>query len=262
MGEAERVVLMYHELERPGLPLCQSEPGYVRYVVRESDFRAQVNFLKESGWSGLSVTEAFSEPQRSGIVITFDDGCETDLLTAAPILKDAAFGATFYITVGFVGQRGYLTAKQVQEVSGAGFEIGCHSLTHAYLPDLDDSGLEKEISLAKNQLEQMTGRTVRHFSCPGGRWSARVVETARRAGYQTLATSRPRANAMAGNHYSLGRIAVMRETPLPVFAKICRGDGLWRLALRNRLRDLVKASLGNNAYDRARSALLQAKGRH
>jgi hypothetical protein len=34
----EVVFLMYHELESPGRPLCQSEAEYVRYIVRTSDF--------------------------------------------------------------------------------------------------------------------------------------------------------------------------------------------------------------------------------
>jgi len=35
-----------------------------------------------------------------------------------------------------------------------GFEIGSHSMTHAYLSDLSDDALQAEIANSKNELEQ------------------------------------------------------------------------------------------------------------
>ena len=119
--------LMYHELEVSGRPLCQSEPGYVRYIVQESSFREQMRMLKAAGFRGLSVSNALAGLDDKPIAITFDDGCETDLLVAAPILKEAGFTATSYITTGFVGKSGYLSAAQVRQLVGYGVEVGCHS---------------------------------------------------------------------------------------------------------------------------------------
>ena len=68
---------------------------------------------------------------------------------AAPILQEFGFGATFYITVGFLGKPGYLSEAQVRNLSSLGFEIGCHSLTHPYLTDLDDSFLHDETVRSK-----------------------------------------------------------------------------------------------------------------
>jgi hypothetical protein len=33
------IYLMYHELEVPGRGLCNSEPGYARYVLLEREFQ-------------------------------------------------------------------------------------------------------------------------------------------------------------------------------------------------------------------------------
>ena len=102
------IYLMYHELEIQGRGLCSSEPGYERYVLLESEFREQIEFLKAKGCRGLSVGQALTFPEGSNssgnICITFDDGSETDLLAAAPILQQAGFGATFHITVGWLGK--------------------------------------------------------------------------------------------------------------------------------------------------------------
>jgi len=254
---AARVFLMYHELELPGRPLCQSEPGYVRYVVAKADFESQMEWLGSIGWRGVSVSEALAIPDGAGVALTFDDGSETDLLSAAPILRQADFSATFYITVGFLAKRGYLSPLQLRELSDQGFEIGCHSMTHAYLSDLSDGELYQEILHAKIELEQIVGQSVAHFSCPGGRWSRRVAEVAKRAGYRSVATSRPVANPPEADLFCLGRIAVLRGSSLAAFRQLCQGRGLWKLQARDLARSTARWVLGNSGYDRIRSRMLE-----
>lgn len=257
MRNEATVYLMYHELEVEGRPLCQSEQGYVRYVVRENSFRAQMKWLRDSKIRGVSVADSLGKGKAGEIVITFDDGCETDLTVAAPVLREANFRATFYITVGYLGRKGHLVDRQVRELSDAGFDIGCHSMTHPYLNDLNDAGLRREIMDAKNQLEQITGRGVYHFSCPGGRWSPRVRDVARQAGYHSVATSRIAANHPKSDPFRLSRVVVMRNTTMSSFPDLCSGRGLRRLEFQNLLRATSRRLLGNLLYDRLRSAILE-----
>lgn len=253
------VYLMYHELEVDGRPLCESEQGYVRYAVRESAFREQMNWLQSSGLRGVSVSQALSNPAAGDIVITFDDGCETDLTVAAPLLAKLGFAATFYITVGFLGRPGYLLARQVRELSGAGFEIGCHSMSHPYLTDLNEEQLNHEIVEAKARLEEMIDRPVHHFSCPGGRWSPTVAEVARRAGYRSVTTSRIGVNRSQSDSFQLARVVVMRDLALPAFKDLCRGRGLWQRQLRKIVQTKSHQILGNALYDRLRSLILERR---
>lgn len=257
MSHTGKVFLMYHELESPGRPLCQSAPGYVRYTVPTSDFRSQMELLQRQGWQGVSVGEAVRSFAAKSVAITFDDGCETDLLYAAPLLQQMRFGATFYVTTGFLQRPGYLSHSQVRELSGLGFEIGCHSMNHLYLPDLNDQDLHREIGEAKVQLEQILGTAVNHFSCPGGRHNRRVSEAARDAQYQTVVTSRIQTNSTDSDLLSLGRVAVMRSTSLTAFEQICAGHNLWQMQLEVQLRDAAKKVLGNSMYDRLRNTLLR-----
>ena len=261
MSKHAIVFLMYHELEIPGRHLCQPEPGYARYVLPQPDFRAQVNFLKGNGWQGLSVGRALAFPQGRNVAFTFDDGCETDLLAAAPILRQAGFNATFYITCGRLGKPGYLSRAQLKELSGQGFEIGCHSMTHPYLTDLDERGLRHEISDAKSQLEQIIGQPVEHFSCPGGRYDARVVNLARAAGYRTLSTSRIQANSRDTDVFALGRVAMLRDVSLSAFAATCAGSSLSRMRAQSAFREAARQILGNSLYDRVRATLLHRASR-
>jgi peptidoglycan/xylan/chitin deacetylase (PgdA/CDA1 family) len=256
MAKPRTVFLMYHELELPDRPLCQSEPGYVRYILFAQDFLAQMERLKMANWRGVSVTSALGFQDVHSVAITFDDGCESDLLTAAPILQKLDFGATFYVTAGFLGRRGYMSPAQLRELSNLGFEIGCHSMTHAYLSDLDHNGLHREIAEAKLQLEQVIGKPIEHFSCPGGRYNRRVVEVVREAGYRSMATSRAHANTPSTDGFNLGRIPVMRETTLNSFEELYRGDALWKVTMQNAVGNTAKRLLGNSFYDRLRSFVL------
>jgi len=109
MGARDHTVfLMYHELQRPGRPLCSADPGYVRYVVEETEFRAQLSRMAERGMRGVSVSDWIDHPisAQQRVVLTFDDGCETDLIAAAPILREYGFGATCYLTVDFLERPG------------------------------------------------------------------------------------------------------------------------------------------------------------
>ena len=254
------ICLMYHELERPGRSLCQSDRGYQRYVLPEIRFRDHMRWLRSEGWRGMSVGEALTSFQPGGIVITFDDGCETDLIAAAPILTEAGFHATFYVTAGFVGRPGYMSAAQLHELSRSGFEIGCHSMSHAYLNDLSPPELEMEIVTARAKLEEIIGGKVEHFSCPGGRFDRRVLALAKQAGYRSVANSRVRANSASTDPYGLGRIAITRELDQSAFEQICKGDNLWKMGVGESLRSSVRNVLGNTLYDRVRNALFRLSG--
>lgn len=265
--------LMYHELELAGRKLCQSEPGYVRYILPLDTFRSQMEWLKQSGFRGMSVSEALRFagerypaercPAEPGVCITFDDGCETDWIAAAPVLREFGFHATFYLTAGFLGMPGYLSAEQVRELDSQGFEIGCHSMTHAYLSDLPEMELRREIVDAKTKIEQVLvhgqgiGHAIEHFSCPGGRYNQRALEMARRAGFKTVANSEFHANDSATSAFELGRVAMLRDLSIAQFSAICRGRGLWKKRLQLETRRGVQRLLGNRAYDRLRAILLR-----
>jgi peptidoglycan/xylan/chitin deacetylase (PgdA/CDA1 family) len=255
------VYLMYHELEVPGRPLCQAEKGYVRYVLSEGSFREQLQSLKSKGFTGLSVGQTLRGPtgDSPAVAITFDDGCETDLIVATPLLEEVGFSATFYLTAGLLGQRGYLSRVQAAALSGLGFEIGCHSMTHRFLTDLGPGELRTEIVEAKSNLEQIIGRAVEHFSCPGGRWNRRIAEVAQKAGYRSVATSCSGRNSPATDPFRLARLAVLRGTPLAQFNRWCSGQGIFLRQCRELCLAVTKSALGNSGYERLRGVFLGSR---
>lgn len=252
------VYLMYHEIGREGRELCEREQGYVRYVVSELVFCEHLARLQANGFQGVSVGEALAWPDddKRPVAITFDDGCETDLLIAAPLLKAANFNATFYAIAGRIGERGYLSRNQLRELGDSGFEIGCHSMTHRYLDDLGDNELRVEIAEARDCLEQITGKRVAHFSCPGGRFSRAAIRIAREAGYASVATSRIGMNTRATDSFALHRIPVLRGIGTDEFDRICRARGFAARRARTGLLNAAKVILGNSVYERVRSSVL------
>ncbi len=252
-----RPYLMYHEIERDGRPLCSDDPGYVRYVVHEDAFRSQLARLRDRNLRGVSVgAAAANHHDEHNIVITFDDGCGSDLLIAAPLLAAEGFSATFYITTGFLGRPGFLTQPQVRELSDLGFDVGCHAATHRYLTDLPTNELDSEIRGAKQALESMIGRAVEHFSCPGGRWDARVERVVHEAGFQSMATSDIGLSDSCDRR--LNRLAVMRATTMDGFDALCSGRGLFVPKLKTGVLRAAKRVLGNARYERLRSRVLKS----
>lgn len=249
--------LMYHELGVPGREPAEASAGYRRYVVDRERFQAQVAWLRSEGFRGVSVGQALKPDEAARrVAVTFDDGSETDLLVAAPLLREAGFEATFYVTVGFLGRRGFLVPAQLRELAALGFEIGSHGLSHRFLSALPEGELRAELVRSREELERVIGAPVRHLSCPGGRWSPRVAEAAQEAGYASVATSRIGVNGPAADRLALARVAITRNTSLEAFQRICRGEGLWRGRLKDGGLGLAKRLLGNRAYQRLRGALL------
>ncbi len=251
------VILMYHELELPARDLCESGAGYRRYAVTAADFRAQLARLDERAARATGVSEALAgAPLSPTVAITFDDGCETDLIAAAPALVERGCGATFYVTAGRLGQRGHLDARQLRELGDLGFEIGCHSMTHAYLAGLSPARLEEEIGASKDHLECVTGRRVISLSCPGGRWSRRVADAARARGYESVATSRIGTVSPQADAFDLPRVAIMRDMSVADVEAVTRAHGLRARRVRAAALDAAKRVLGDTAYERLRSTAL------
>ena len=250
---------MYHELGLPGRATCRPEAGYVRYIVPESDFCQQMKLLAAEGWRGQDLTQSIASFGQKTVCITFDDGCETDLISAAPLLNELGFRATSYITVEYLNKRGYLSHAQVRELHAAGFEIGCHSFTHPYLTDIDDDRLREETAGAKDSLEQIAGTRVDHFACPGGRWNSRVQQAVKQAGFRTMATSRTGVNFATSDPFSLTRLAILNGMSSHAVFRMCQGKGLAGIQMKEQARDTVRRVFGNRVYDSLRGLIVREK---
>jgi len=135
--------------------------------------------------------------KRIKIFASFDDGDQLDL-TLADMLIKYKIPAVFYIPV----KARDLSDHQVRQLAGTLpncemckitkdlFEIGAHSVTHPReFNELTDKELEYEIVEGKKMLESVIRTNinpnyeVRRFCYPRGRFSDRVKEVVKRAGF-------------------------------------------------------------------------------
>jgi len=249
---------MYHELAIEGRNLCRSDEGYRRYCVTEDAFGSQLGWLQLHGYEGWNLSQALGHDgdASAGVAITFDDGCETDAVYAAPRLHELGFSATFFVVTTWVGRPGYISQRQLRELSEHGFEVGAHSRSHPFLTDLDPVALRSEIVDSKKELEQMLGHRVDHFSCPGGRWNHAVGTVAKDAGFRSVSTSRPGTVTRPTDSFCLPRTAIVDGMSMHDFARVCRGDREWLRVARSGLLSGAKRWMGNALYEKFRGAVL------
>ena len=133
-------------------------------------------------------------PPRS-VVITFDDGWETQYAVAFPILRQLHFTATFFIFSQPIGvDPGYMTWAQVKELQTAGMTIAAHSRTHPKLT-LPNVSLAGEVAGSRGDIQRELGRAPDIFAYPYGIWDDPVASAVRAAGFQA-------ARALSGGEWN------------------------------------------------------------
>ncbi|WJG10457.1 polysaccharide deacetylase family protein [Aliiglaciecola sp. LCG003] len=82
-----------------------------------------------------------------------------------------------------------MNAQQVKQLADCGVEIGGHTVNHPILKVLSPEQQFDEVSRCKAQLEQWTGKPVKHFAYPNGSYGKdltdETVELVKKAGYET-----------------------------------------------------------------------------
>ncbi len=247
-------VLMYHALQGGGQEYNFNDPGEYRYVIDVKDFRQQIEFLKNKGYHSISLQDAAgsAETSEKNIIITFDDGHESNFTLALPILQEFGFKATFFITTGWIGRPDFLNTEQIQALENAGMTIGSHGVTHSYFNDLDSSSLYMELQESAKQLEEITKKAINSLSAPGGRIDERTLKAGEEIGYSLFCTSTFGLWSNLAETRNIPRIAVKRGMPFSHFVKLVNGDPILfaKIGIRTSLLGFLKRLLGNHMYDR------------
>jgi peptidoglycan/xylan/chitin deacetylase (PgdA/CDA1 family) len=156
------------------------------------------------------------DPDRPGLLLTFDDGLRSNYEVAAAILEEFGWRGWFFVPAGLVGVTGNLTAEEARrrlevhsirvdvdageqppflmdwdelaELNERGHVVGAHSMTHMRLSDeLSRERLHKEVVGPKKIMEQRLGRSPEAFAWVGGErssYSSAAEKIIRQAGYE------------------------------------------------------------------------------
>jgi hypothetical protein len=107
--------------------------------------------------------DTFWSPHRGAVSLTFDDGTESQLAKAIPMMDERRLKGTFYLVP--TGDDWLERLTPWKEVAAAGHEIGNHSLSHTCsgnygftedgLEDMSLEDIERDILIAQERLEQL-----------------------------------------------------------------------------------------------------------
>lgn len=159
------------------------------------------------------------------VILTFDDRVASQL-EAVALLKEYGFGATFYINRfeekrPEAEERPLMTAAELRQLAGAGFELGNHSVNHPDFSTLDDAEIEREIDGMERMFAAAGLPKPVTFAYPGGPFCERAAALLRGRGYLAARTNEHRG-------YDPETDSVMRIPAFPVANKY---PGIFREAV-------------------------------
>ena len=242
-------VLMYHALEDEVHPAGYTDPGDKVYVLQVDQFREQMTYLKENGFQTYLIDELLeldNFPEKA-VVLTFDDGHESNATLALPILQECGFKAHFFITTGWIATQKFMSEEQIKELATAGMGIGSHGVTHRFLNNLAEAEVLNELVFSKETLESLISQKIQGISYPGGR-----VPQKERSCFHWGCTSSVDFFFKNTLLTALPRIAIKHSTSLNSFAKIVHCDRIYfqKSQFRDKILSSMKSVIGDELYAR------------
>lgn len=211
-------VLMYHKFGHAPLG-ARLRALYVSPRL----LRAQTAGLQAAGRRAVAPGEAIGGAQVFSL--TIDDGFESTLRLALPVLAAQRLTATVYLVAGKLGgwndwdagepRERLLDAGQVREWLAAGQRIGSHTMSHARLTELDETAAREELRASRAALEDTFQIPVTDFCYPYGAHDDRVCAWTAEAGYATAVTVQPGVVTSDSPALRLPRLLARHRWPGP-----------------------------------------------
>lgn len=177
-NKLQRLILTYHGIARRSGFNC----------VAKDIFRDQIAWLKEN-YLVVPLAKLIENLDSQGrrkahmAAITFDDGYTNFYEYAVPILEKYNCHATVFVPSAKVGHyndwdegvRGFqkmpiMSFQELRELPEKIAEIGSHGISHTDLNLLQLHEVARELLESRSEIEHRTGRRVRFFSFPFGKY--------------------------------------------------------------------------------------------
>jgi sugar transferase (PEP-CTERM/EpsH1 system associated) len=111
-----------------------------------------------------------------------------------------------------------LTWEQVREMHRSGMQVGAHTVSHAFIDELDDAGAEMEIQGSVDRIQEQLHVPTRVFSFPRGRFRAGLEAIFQKAGIAAAVTTEIGRNAAGCDPMTLKRMDAGLLSPVSGFS--------------------------------------------
>ena len=181
------IIIMFHSVspyETSDAPSC--------YCSLDA-FQQILDYIKVQGYRFVSMDECLLSLANGNYmgqcVISFDDAMDNFYQYAYPVLKTRNIPFILYVPSAQLGSPRIMSRLEIADLSADALcTIGSHTRNHVNCAQCAD--LEAEIYGSKQDLEDLTGMEIKHFSYPWGTIddiSWHTIQTLKRAGYVSAA---------------------------------------------------------------------------
>lgn len=225
-------ILEYHMVQ-------QEDPkDAYAYNVPVEDFQQQLDYLQEQGYTTISIRDYLRAKKgllqlpEKPVILTFDDGYESNYKELLPILEERGLKATIFMVTNDIGKDGYLSWQQLKDMEKRGIEIGSHTANHLPLTGMSLDEAREEVKLSKLLMEWNGMKTIYTLSYPNGKYTTDLEQMLKEEEYLAAVTGDAGLNTFDTDLYQLQRINI----PHPTFGLT---EFKWRL-----LKGRIFAQLG------------------
>ena len=212
-------IMMYHMISDQ---IVDSKKSGLR--VSEQMFEKHLKYFVENNWKFIKMSDLSEYADDEKVVaITFDDGYLDNYKTAFPLLKKYNACATLFLVIdrhdndwsvkknskhntGILAKEEKLSDDQIKEMIDSNiFELGGHTITHPFLPNLTKDEKENEMISCKNILEEKFDTKITSFAYPFGIYSEEDIKIIRNSSFESAVTTNEGVASM-DSIYELKRI--------------------------------------------------------
>lgn len=224
-------ILMYHQILEDG-----TRQG--RYVISPEEFEDDLKILQKHGYTPIKVKDLIDfvrdkkELPEKPVMITFDDGFESDYTYAFPLLKKYNMKAVFSVIGKYADlytgevkkdiRYSHVSWPQIKEMHDSGL---AEFHNHSYdlhntdkrrgalkrpneTPSHYEQAIAYDFKLLNDKYTDHVGTVPTAFTCPYGYYNESLKQAVKQFGYAAILTSGERINLLTGNPeelYALGR---------------------------------------------------------
>jgi peptidoglycan/xylan/chitin deacetylase (PgdA/CDA1 family) len=157
------------------------------YITPPKLFAAQIGALAEAGYESITPDQLYdylvygAALPAKPVLLSLDDGWESEWVGAKPALEKHDMVATYFITTQGIDFDTWVSSKQLRAMQAAGMTIADHTTSHGDSRHYTAADWKFQLTKSLDKLSKITGEPVRYFAYPYGAWNSGAFKPLTRA---------------------------------------------------------------------------------